>query len=94
MSARNTLNKGSLQVFKKTRVQWETHSFHTTYSRGVSLLIHKTVQWESIWVKRDPAGRYVFVQARLYSFPFVIFCIYNPPPASMQVMKKVVMFMA
>lgn len=67
---------------RKTWVQWSSHSTHSTYSRGVSLLIHKRLRWEVGQVLKDHEVHFVFVHTWIDSRPFVILCLYIPSPGS------------
>lgn len=88
------MTKDSLNYLKKPWVNHIYHSYHASYSRGVSMLIHRSVPWECISYKCDSVGRYVFIYAILYSLPFVLMGMYNPPHAGIQVVKNAVLFMA
>ena len=76
----------------KPWIQWSIHSSYSTYARGVSLLVHRSVPWKCFQKKVDPEGQYVFVQAQVYDIPFVILGIYNPPPATLSVIKEAMLF--
>lgn len=87
------MTKECIECLKEVWAQWVCHTCHTTYSRDVTLMVHRSVSWECIQVKKDSEGRYRFVYARVFSLPFAIIGLYNPPPANMKILKEAVIFM-
>lgn len=72
---------GRLQSsLKKPWVGWAYHATHTSYFRGVSILIAKRVPFELILLQTDRQGRYVFVHAAINGSPILILACYVPPP--------------
>lgn len=52
---------GQLQVaLKRPWIGWAYHATHSSYSRGVSILIAKTAPFGIISVRTDPQGRFIF----------------------------------
>ncbi|XP_056421618.1 uncharacterized protein LOC130361932 [Hyla sarda] len=84
----------NLGVFRKPWVQWASHSCHSTYSRGVSLLVHRSLRWEVDQLSVDSLGRYVFVHTFIDNTPFVLPGIYNPHPATLELLHLAVTFAA
>lgn len=63
-------------ALKRPWIGWAFHAKYTTHSRGVSLLLAKSVHFEKI--VPDPQGRYVFLYA-LISGSLLIIAYYIPP---------------
>lgn len=75
---------------KKT---WVGHYYHATYSsyaRGVSILIHKSLTFEFLDVNLDPGGRYVLLHAIIDTLEMLIVGIYIPPPATTALLKTLI----
>lgn len=83
-----------ISQLRKPWVQWSLHSTYSTYSRGVSLLVHRSLRWEVGLVQKDPEGRYVFVHAWIDSLPYVLLGLYLPPPANLSVLHQAARFAA
>lgn len=72
---------GQLQLaLKRPLIGWDYHATHTPYSRGISILIAKTVQFGIISVHVDPQGRFVFLHGTIYGKPYLILACYIPLP--------------
>lgn len=56
------------------------HSNHTSYSRGVSVLIHSSIDYEELGSEIDEDGRYVFLLCKLFTFKCILAFVYVPPP--------------
>ena len=55
--------------------QWAAqcyHAMYSTYARGVSILLHKSIAFTCISYKIDREGRYVCLHCTLYTTPCVI----------------------
>ncbi len=64
----------------KIRKRWQGQVFsapYTTHSRGVMILIHKSVPFQ-VHVIGDPAGRYIMVQGTLLSENINLINVYGP----------------
>lgn len=86
---------GKLQMaLRRPWVGWAFHSTFTSHSRGVSILIAKSIHFELGEICIDPQGRYVFISAKLYGEPFLILAFYVPPPFSITIILEGVSFMA
>lgn len=55
------------------------HATHSGYSRGVSILIHKSINFELLDVKLDPEGGYVLLHAYIDMVEMVVVGLYLPP---------------
>lgn len=87
--------EGSVQMaLRRPWVGWAYHSTHTSYSRGVSVLIARSVHFELCELSTDPLGRYVFILAKLYGEPLLIMAFYIPPPFNISIIKEGLSFMA
>lgn len=71
------------------------HSTFSTYSRGVSLLVYKSLQWEVGQVMKDTEGRFVF-HAWIDSLPYwyIFTHTYTPsfPQADVSILHQVANF--
>lgn len=74
-------------------ISWAYHATHTTYSRGVLVLVAKLVSFELQSVTLDPQGRYVFIHAKIAGNTILIlaYCI---PPFNSTIFSEVFSFMA
>lgn len=73
----------------KTWVGLHYHSTFSTYARGVSILVHKTVPFRLLEVKTDKEGRYVILYANIYDKNVVLVGLYIPPPANGNVLHEI-----
>lgn len=72
---------------------WVGHHYHAThsgYSRGVSILVHKSLNFELLDIKIDPEGRYILLHAILDTVEMVIVGVYLPPPANLLLLNTIV----
>lgn len=70
------------------------HSTHSTYSRGVRILVHKALPFTLLDLHLNPDGRYVVVHAMCDGVEMVIVGLYNPPSASLTVLHKLTPILA
>lgn len=70
------------------------HATHSGYSRGVSILIHKSLQFELLDVKLDPGGRYILIHAIIDTVEMVLVGIYLPPPADISLIHNLIPMLA
>lgn len=66
-------------ALRRPWVGWTFYSAHTSHSRGVSILIAKSVHFELGEICTDTQGRYVFLSTKLYGEPFLLLAFYVPP---------------
>lgn len=86
---------GQLQLaLKRPLIGWDYHATHTPYSRGISILIAKTVQFGIISVHVDPQGRFVFLHGTIYGKPYLILACYIPLPYNSAVINAGFLYMA
>lgn len=87
--------EGRLQMtLRRPWVGWAFHSTHTSHSRGISVLIAKTVHFELCELHTDPQGRFIFISAKLHGEPFLILAVYVPPPFSTSILLEGISFIA
>lgn len=54
------------------------HSSYNNYARGVIILIHRSIPFQMLQIKKDPAGRYVIVQGNILSITLNLVSVYGP----------------
>lgn len=64
------------------------HATHTAYSRGVSVLLARSLRAEVVQIKADPEGRYVVLMIQISSVTITLVTVYVPPPFSADVLVK------
>lgn len=65
------------------------HHYHSTFSRGVIILVLKSLPFRLLDLALDPDGRYVIIHAKIYSLTWTIVGLYLPPPASLLVLNQI-----
>lgn len=70
------------------------HAFHSTHSRGVSILVSGGANFVCHSSKIDMGGRYVFLYGTLFGIQLILACVYAPPPHDHQVMREFALFSA
>lgn len=68
------------------------HFTHTACSRGVSVLIHGSLDYQELDSVVDTEGRYVTLHCRLFSLKCILAFVYIPPPYSHQVLRAMLEF--
>lgn len=68
------------------------HSTHTSYSRGVSVLVPGSIDFVELDSELDDEGRYVFLCCKLFSFKCILAFVYVPPPYNNLVLRSLVTF--
>lgn len=66
---------------KLLKCSWANQIYQSTFSsnsRGVAILIRKTIQFRHISTLCDPNGRYILVTGYLYSFHLTLLNVYGP----------------
>lgn len=74
------LEGSKILSLRKHWIQRTIHSTYSTYARGVSILISKTIACTIHQVISDPGGRYVVVSLEVCNQKFLLVNIYLPPP--------------
>lgn len=65
---------------KKAWVGYHYHTTYPTYSRGVSILVHKQLPFQLLDIRSAPGGRYIILHKLIASIPCVLVGLYLPPP--------------
>ena len=73
------LNKTEHEKLKKDWVGQVYYASYNTRSRGVAILIRKTLPFVLENIQSDPNGCYVLIQGNLYGEKIVIMNVYAPP---------------
>lgn len=82
------LTGSKVRALKRPWLSKLYHATHTNYSRGVSILLAKSLPAELISVKTDPEGRYIVLILRISTIIFTLVNVYVPPPFSVEVLSK------
>lgn len=69
-----------LGALRRPWIGWSFHAPYSSYSRGVSLLIAKSVPFRTVEVTSDPQGRYIFVHGEIAGRAILLLACYVPPP--------------
>uniref|UniRef100_A0A803JZM0 Reverse transcriptase domain-containing protein n=1 Tax=Xenopus tropicalis TaxID=8364 RepID=A0A803JZM0_XENTR len=67
-------------ALKRRWVGYAFHSTYSTYSRGVSILVKRSIPFNLITLKMDYYGRFIIVHCTTANFPLIIVNLYMPPP--------------
>lgn len=78
---------------KYTWIGWAYHSTHTSFSRGVSVVIHRSLDYQEYASKIDSEGRFVFLHCRIGILHCVLACVYVPPPFDARVLRPLLEFL-
>lgn len=73
-------------------VGWAYHSTHTSYSRGVSVLVHCAVDFQMIDKLIDTEGRYVIILCKIHNLKCILAAIYVPPPFTTEVLRLILTY--
>lgn len=74
-----------IMYLKKPWVRYYYHATYSSYARGVSILIHKSLTYELLDVKLE--SRYVLLHVIIDALELLIVGIYIPPPATVSLLK-------
>lgn len=83
------LTPDSISCLKLSWVGWSYHSTHTSYLRGVSVLIHNSLDYQGIECVLDAEGRFVILLCCIFALKCILAFLYVPPPYNHQVLKVV-----
>lgn len=87
------LTTKTLRCMNYSWAQQVYHSSHTTYSRGVCVLIHKALDYHELAKASNPEGRYIFLHCKLFTLTCVLAVVYILPPFSTMVLRELVAFL-
>lgn len=79
---------------KKPWVGWLYQAPYTTNSRGVAVLIAKTVRFQLHTLQSDPQGQSLFLHATIGGLEVLLLTFYIPPPFTFAMLQLGVAFMA
>lgn len=86
---------GQLQLaLKKPWMGWIYQAPYTNNSRGVAIIIAKTVQFQLHNLRSDQQGRYLFLHATVGGLEVLLLAFYIPPPFQFTALKDGLAFMA
>lgn len=86
------LRPDSVHLLQSCKYPLQFHSVHSSYSRGVSILISGRVSFECLQQRIDGEGRFVFLLCKLNKFLCIVTAMYVP--FSSDSLKKLAQFMA
>lgn len=66
-------------ALKKPWVGWVYQAPHTNTSRGVAILIAKTVQFQLHSLQSDRQGQFLFIHATFSGLEVLLLAYYTPP---------------
>lgn len=69
-------------------------SEYSTYSRGVCILIQKSLNFHFEGLTSDRMGRYLILQAKVWGTSYLMVNAYHPTPADIQLLNKLVQKLA
>lgn len=72
----------SVHLLYSRKYPIQFHSMHTSYSRGVSVMVSTDVSFECIQQRVDMEGKFIFLFCKLNGLVCIIASIYIPPPFS------------
>lgn len=84
------LTGSKLLSLRRPWVGHQYHSTYTNYSRGVSILIHKSLPFKLLALELDPEGRFVILHAMVDRLELVVVGLYLPPLASTRLLNQLV----
>ena len=80
------LTKNTTDSLQSKRSPIQYNAVHSTYSRGVSILVRAGVRFSCRHTSIDENGRYVFLHCTIDNKMYVIANIYIPPPFKIDIM--------
>lgn len=73
------LDKGSVDTLRNRSYQKQYHSTHSSYSRGVSVLINTGLVFSCRQSRLDKYGQYVFLYCNIEGRDCILASVYIPP---------------
>lgn len=70
---------------------WAFHFTHTSYSRGVSVLVHHTLEFQ-VYKQVDTEGQYVILFCCIFLVKCILACVYIPPPFNSAVLRVILTY--
>lgn len=87
------LTKETIHHLQMKKFQTQFHAVHSSYSRGVSVLVKSGVKFSCSQVRIDELGRYIFLLCSIENARYVVANIYIPPPFNLDVLLKLYEFL-
>ena len=82
------LTKDTVPLLNSRKFQAQFHSVHSSYSRGVSILVGRGVTFSCTESQLDDQGRYIFLFCLIENSPYVLANMYIPPPFKLDALNK------
>lgn len=82
------LTRDTTQFLQMHKFQHQYHAVHSSYSRGVSILVRTGVNFSCRQTRIDEMGRFIFLFCSINGAMYVLANIYIPPPFNLDVMLK------
>ena len=82
------LMKNTSYLLQSKKYPTQYHSVHSTYSRGVSILVRAGVGFSCRQVSIDEYGRFIFLHCIIDNKMYIIANIYVPPPFRIDIMLR------
>lgn len=73
---------------------WYSHATYSFYTRGVSVLVHKSLSFTLVDLHLEPEERFVLLHAAIGNIPMVVVGLYMSPPVSLKLLHKITQLMA
>lgn len=87
------LSKDTVGSLRFSWVGKAYYSTHTTYSRGVSVLVHKSLAYQEMDAVMDSLGRYVFLYCKVFTVTVIFAFVYIPPPFSREILQLLLSYL-
>lgn len=87
------LTKDTSQQLQLKKFQYQFHAFHSSFSRGVSIIVKAGVKFSCRQTSIDDLGRYIFLSCSIDGVMFVVANIYIPPPFNLDILLKLHKFL-
>lgn len=86
------LTEDTLSCLNFAWLGWAFHSTHTSFSRGVSVLIHRTLDFQVFDKLMDTEGRYVFLMCHIFKLKCILAFVYVPPLFNPEVLRTLLTY--
>lgn len=88
------LVKDTCETLSNKQFRTQFHSTHSSYSRGVSVLISTELAFSCGQSRVDEKGRYIFLSCLIENRRYILANVYIPPPFCTEVMEDLARFVA
>lgn len=86
------LTNDTKSQFRSKKFRNQYHSVHSSYSRGVSILVKRGVLFSCREVSIDALGCYIFLNCLTENKPYVLANVYIPPLFKLEIMYRLLEF--